>query len=208
MYLKWLILLCLASSWWSTNGLKCRSQEGINESEMKRIVRTCMQRNGNGNQEDNRDNEDNRGRFGSSRRNFDYNQGQQESNQRWQRSLSKSSRDWDRDRENRDNASSAGVGAGEQGQCVAQCFFEELNMVDGNGQPDRRKVSYLLTKDLRDRELRNFYMDTVQQCFSYLENTRNRNNKCSQSRQLVKCLSEYAKAQCDDWDDHSTLLFT
>ncbi|EDW74309.1 Odorant-binding protein 59a [Drosophila willistoni] len=208
MYLKWLILLCLASSWCWTNGLKCRSQEGINESDMKRIVRTCMQRNGNGNQDDNRDNDDNRGRFGNSRRNFDYNQGQQESNgynQRWQRSLSKSSRDW----ENRDNASSAGHGAGEgQGQCVAQCFFEELNMVDGNGQPDRRKVSYLLTKDLKDRELRNFYMDTVQQCFSYLENTRNRNNKCSQSRQLVKCLTEYAKAQCDDWDDHSTILFT
>jgi len=80
--------------------------------------------------------------------------------------------------------------------------------VDSNGQPDRRKVSYLLTKDIRDRALRNFYMDTVQQCFRYLEQSRyQNNNKCGQSRELIKCMSEYAKAQCDDWEEHSNLIF-
>lgn len=121
------------------------------------------------------------------------------------------------------------------GQCVAQCFFEEMNMVgdprdsfqsrnpsekqelipfnshpqvDGNGMPDRRKVSYLLTKDLRDRELRNFFTDTVQQCFRYLEsNGRGRHHKCSAARELVKCMSEYAKAQCEDWEEHGNMLF-
>lgn len=79
--------------------------------------------------------------------------------------------------------------------------------MDGNGMPERRKVSYLLTKDLRDRELRNFFMDTVQQCFRYLETGRGRHNKCAVSQELVKCMSEYAKAQCEDWEEHGNLLF-
>ncbi|XP_033252262.1 odorant-binding protein 59a-like [Drosophila miranda] len=195
----WLILFCLCCC--SVEGLKCRAQEGYGEAELKRVVRSCMHRsgndNGNGNNNGNApdDNEGNRG-YGRKVNRYDYGQeqdGRTNNGYRWQRRLKQT--------ENRNSSESEG------GQCVAQCFFEEMNIADGNGLPDRRKVSYILTKDLRDRELRNFFMDTVQQCFRYLENSRNRNNKCSQSRDLIKCMSEYAKAQCDDWEEYGSLLF-
>jgi len=93
--------------------------------------------------------------------------------------------------------------------CNSNPLSSPPSQVDGNGMPDRRKVSYLLTKDIRERELRNFFTDTVQQCFRYLESTgRGRHNKCSVSRELVKCMSEYAKAQCEDWQEHASMLFT
>nr|XP_017024397.1 odorant-binding protein 59a [Drosophila kikkawai] len=207
MRLLILLVICLSICSHSISSLKCRSQEGLGEAELKRTVRSCMRR-----QDDNED----RGRGQTGRqggghgydfgRNQDDDQDQdRDRNQggrsgygnRWQRSPS-------RQQESRNN-----TGGGDGGQCVAQCFFEEMNMVDGNGMPDRRKVSYLLTKDLRDRELRSFFTDTVQQCFRYLDNVgRSRQNKCAVSRELVKCMSEYAKAQCEDWQEHGNMLFT
>ncbi|ALC42277.1 Obp59a [Drosophila busckii] len=202
--------------------LRCRSQDGPSEAELKRVVRSCMQRNGNNNNQD-----DNERRYGNQRNNFDSSyannqdygyaqaQGQGSNNQqqqqsygnRWQRSLKQS----DMGSNNNNNNNNKGNNTSEMGQCVSQCFFEELNMIDANGQPDRRKVSYLLTKDIRDRELRNFYMDTVQQCFRYLEQSQSRynnnNNRCRMSRELIKCMSEYARAQCDDWEEHDNILF-
>ncbi|XP_034479851.1 odorant-binding protein 59a [Drosophila innubila] len=196
MRLVLLILLCGCCGIWS---LKCRSQDGVSDEELKRIVRGCMQR---------RERDRDRDRQG---------QGQQQSyGNRWQRSLKHSDMNNNRPNNNNNNNNNNNYNNNnnsnnnntELSSCVAQCFFEEMNMVDGNGQPDRRKVSYLLTKDLRDRALRNFYMDTVQQCFRYLEQSRYQsNNKCGQSRELIKCMSEYAKAQCDDWEEHSNLLF-
>ncbi|XP_016991770.2 odorant-binding protein 59a [Drosophila rhopaloa] len=204
MRLLILLLIGLGCCSCCTSALKCRSQEGLAEAELKRTVRGCMRR-----QDDNED----RGRGGQGRQGnghgFEYERDQEE----------EPDRDPDRNMRNRggygnrrtrgfrqsENRNNTG---GDGGQCVAQCFFEEMNMVDGNGMPDRRKVSYLLTKDLRDRELRNFFTDTVQQCFRYLENIgRNRHNKCAVARELVKCMSEYAKAQCEDWEEHGNMLF-
>ncbi|XP_017078826.1 odorant-binding protein 59a [Drosophila eugracilis] len=204
MRLLIVLLICLSCCSYSIFGLKCRSQEGLGEAELKRTIRSCMQR---------QDDSEDRGREGQSRQGstygFDYGRDQNDEdrdrdrnpnimggyNNRRQRGL--------RQTESRNNSTGSSGG-----QCVAQCFFEEMNMVDGNGMPDRRKVSYLMTKDLRDRELRNFYADTVQQCFRYLENnSRNRHNKCTVSRELVKCMSEYAKAQCEDWEEHKNMLF-
>ncbi|XP_017004314.2 odorant-binding protein 59a [Drosophila takahashii] len=210
LFIVLLILTCWSCS---ISGLKCRSQEGLSEGELKRTVRGCMHR-----QDDSEDRGREVGRGGGgggqgrqgNSYGFDYERGQDEEqdrdrnqgnrgdvfgNRRQRRGL--------RPSDSRNNTSSDG------GQCLAQCFFEEMNMVDGNGMPDRRKVSYLLTKDLRDRELRNFFTDTVQQCFRYLESIggRGRHNKCSVSRELVKCMSEYAKAQCEDWGEHGNMLF-
>ncbi|XP_001987771.2 odorant-binding protein 59a, partial [Drosophila grimshawi] len=196
-----LLLLILLGSFAGLHSLRCRSQDGASDAELKRIVRSCMQRSSSSSSNNNNNQDDNDRHYGNPRYNFDssyngqdYGQGQGQSQRqqehsydnRWQRSLKQS--------DNNNNNNNKANNTSEMGSCVAQCFFEEMNMVDGNGQPDRRKVSYLLTKDLRDRELRNFYMDTVQQCFRYLEQSRygsnNNNNKCAQARELIKCMSE------------------
>ncbi|XP_020717722.1 general odorant-binding protein 71 [Ceratitis capitata] len=89
--------------------------------------------------------------------------------------------------------------------CVVHCFFEELNMLNSDDYPDRYKVQYGLTRDLRDRELRNFYTDTIQDCFHYLESQRRR-DKCHYSRDLINCMTEYAKVNCDDWQEFNMVF--
>ncbi|XP_013110107.2 odorant-binding protein 59a [Stomoxys calcitrans] len=89
--------------------------------------------------------------------------------------------------------------------CIAHCFFEELHMLNKNSYPDRHKAVYVLTKDMRDHELRNFYTDTIQECFRYLESQRRR-EKCLFSRDLISCMTEYAKGNCEDWNEFSTMF--
>lgn len=64
---------------------------------------------------------------------------------------------------------------------------------------------YILTKDLRDRELRNFYTDTIQECFRYLEIQKKR-DACQFSRDLITCMTEYAKGNCDDWNEFNIMF--
>eukprot|EP00099_Drosophila_melanogaster_P029385 NP_788429.1 Odorant-binding protein 59a [Drosophila melanogaster] len=195
------LLICLSCGTCSIYALKCRSQEGLSEAELKRTVRNCMHR---------QDEDEDRGRGGQGRQGNGYEYGYGMDHDQEEQDRNPGNRGGYGNRRQRGLRQSDGRNhtSNDGGQCVAQCFFEEMNMVDGNGMPDRRKVSYLLTKDLRDRELRNFFTDTVQQCFRYLEsNGRGRHHKCSAARELVKCMSEYAKAQCEDWEEHGNMLF-
>lgn len=132
------VLLILLGLCCGVNGLKCRSQEGATDGELKRIVRSCMQRSGssgNNNGGNNQD-QDNERYYGNQRYNFDssYNgqergqgQGQQRQQQqsydnRWRRSSKQSD-------SNNNNNNNKGNNTSEMGPCVAQCFFEEMNMV-------------------------------------------------------------------------------
>uniref|UniRef100_A0A1A9X2Z4 Odorant-binding protein n=1 Tax=Glossina brevipalpis TaxID=37001 RepID=A0A1A9X2Z4_9MUSC len=89
--------------------------------------------------------------------------------------------------------------------CLVHCFFEQMQMLNNRHYPDRHKVLYVLTKDIRDHELRNFYTDTIQQCFHYLESLRPR-DKCQFSRDLINCMTEYAKGNCDDWNEFNMMF--
>lgn len=136
------VLLILLGLCCGVNGLKCRSQEGSTDAELKRIVRSCMQRSGssgNNNGGNNQD-QDNERYYGNQRYNFDssYNgqdygqergQGQGQGQQR-QQQQSYDSR-WRRSSKQSDSNSNNNKGnnTSEMGPCVAQCFFEEMNMV-------------------------------------------------------------------------------
>lgn len=87
-----------------------------------------------------------------------------------------------------------------------QCFFEEMKMTSNDGYPDRHKVLHVLTDELRSRELKDFYSDSIQECFEVL-NLERKKEKCEYSRNLVTCLSERAKTNCDDWNDSENILF-
>lgn len=70
--------------------------------------------------------------------------------------------------------------------------------------PDKHKMVNVLAKDVRERELRDFFTDSIQQCFHMVEmmNGRHkRKDKCEFTQDIVTCLTERAKANCDDYAD-------
>lgn len=90
--------------------------------------------------------------------------------------------------------------------CLMQCFFEEMKMTSNEGLPDRHKVLHVITEEIRDRELKDFYTDSIQECFHILD-LGNKSDKCEYSKNLVSCLSERAKTNCDDWNGSTSILF-
>lgn len=90
--------------------------------------------------------------------------------------------------------------------CLMHCFFEEMKMTSNEGFPDRHKVLHVITEQIRDRELKDFYTDSIQECFHILD-LGSKNDKCEYSKNLVTCLSERAKTNCDDWNGSTNVLF-
>lgn len=72
--------------------------------------------------------------------------------------------------------------------------------------PDKHKVIQIITKDLRDKELKEFYVNSIQECFYILELDHPRSAKCEFSTRLLQCLAERARSNCDDWDNR-TIIF-
>lgn len=63
----------------------------------------------------------------------------------------------------------------------------------------------VLTKDIKDHDLKEFYVDSIEECFHILD-MENRNEKCSFSKNIVACLTERAKANCDDFHDETVIF--
>lgn len=61
-----------------------------------------------------------------------------------------------------------------------------------------------MTKDVRDAQLKEFYVDSIQECHRILEMDYVR-EKCTFARHLVTCLSERARANCEDFRE--SMLF-
>lgn len=62
----------------------------------------------------------------------------------------------------------------------------------------------VLTRDVRDREVKEFYVDSIQECFHVVENSDNynrRKDKCDNAFKIITCLSERAKTNCDDYQN-------
>ncbi|XP_055837561.1 general odorant-binding protein 71 [Episyrphus balteatus] len=244
-----LILLIVCSCILVSLGIKCRTDEGPSDEDLKRITRSCMRKiseNGgryNQNQSDSSygtyDNWD----YDEYNRDDRFRQGNRERLQMRGRSKrSGNDRKYDltnRERNGNQNSRTSGntnsnnnynnhhgnsMGGNSNNHtsygdrrsrdmqndqdraCVVHCFFEELNVLNNDDYPDKHKFTYILTKDIRDRELRGFYTDTIQECFHYVE-TQRRKDKCQFSREIINCMTEYAKSNCEDWQDH-TLIFT
>ncbi|GAB0096386.1 General odorant-binding protein 71 [Sergentomyia squamirostris] len=196
-------------------GLKCQTDDGPTEEDVKRVVRVCMKKIGESFDEDSNDYDDD---------------DQQDSDQDNYRSRNRDhlrGRQGRYRRSNYRNTDRGGGGGGNRysgyGQnqnqsqsnydrrseydrsCLIHCFFQEMKMTNEDELPDKHKVLHVLTKELRDRQLKDFYTDSIQECFHILEMDQRR-EKCDFSRNLIFCLGERAKANCDDWND-TTVLF-
>nr|XP_003705223.2 PREDICTED: general odorant-binding protein 71 [Megachile rotundata]XP_012145126.1 PREDICTED: general odorant-binding protein 71 [Megachile rotundata] len=83
--------------------------------------------------------------------------------------------------------------------CVVQCFFNELNVVDQKGFPERDLVIPLMTQNIQDPELKDFVEESIIECFHYLES--NKREKCEFSQNLLTCLAEKGQQRCEDWEN-------
>lgn len=78
-------------------------------------------------------------------------------------------------------------------------------MTSNEGFPDKHKVLHVITEEIRDRELKDFYTDSIQECFHILD-LGNKSDKCDYAKNLVTCMSERAKSNCDDWNGSNNIL--
>ncbi|XP_062562362.1 general odorant-binding protein 71-like [Armigeres subalbatus] len=118
---------------------------------------------------------------------------------------------YNRDRDNfmqpSSNSSGNGTSNTERDRaCMMQCFFQEMKMTNNEGFPDKHKVLHVVTKDLRDFDLRDFYTDSIQECFHMISMDNKLKDKCDYSMKFVMCLADRGQANCNDWDNE-TIMF-
>lgn len=66
-----------------------------------------------------------------------------------------------------------------------------------------------LTKDIREHEIKDFYVDSIQECFHMIDNMDNynrRKNKCDVALTLITCLTERAKTNCEDFQNNMIIF--
>lgn len=81
-------------------------------------------------------------------------------------------------------------------------FFPAFEQTNNEDFPDKRKMLQILTKDIREQEVREFYVDSIQECFHMVDNMDNynrRKNKCDVAMTMMNCLTERAKTNCNDF---------
>lgn len=90
----------------------------------------------------------------------------------------------------------------------APFFFSFLSSQTNNeGFPDKHKALHVMTKELRDRELKDFYTDSIQECFHMMDiDPKLRRDNCFYSKNLITCLAERAKMNCADWDGETVIF--
>lgn len=78
---------------------------------------------------------------------------------------------------------------------------------NNEGFPDKNKALHILTKELRDRELKDFYSDSIQECFRMMDvDLKLYRDNCLFSKTLTTCLAQRAEENCADWSEE-TLVF-
>lgn len=150
----------------------------------------------------------NNGRFGRYKRQY-YNDNPNNGygNNGYQQNMQR----YDRDRNNFQNSNgknfrNASDNVNRDRACLMQCFFQELKMTNNEGFPDKHRVLHVITKDLRDNELRDFYTDSIQECFHMVGMDTKLKDKCDYSMKFVTCLADRGRANCNDWDTE-TIVF-
>ncbi|XP_011055418.1 PREDICTED: general odorant-binding protein 71 isoform X2 [Acromyrmex echinatior] len=83
----------------------------------------------------------------------------------------------------------------QQEQCITQCFFNELNMVDQKGYPEQVSIIQFMTRNTHNPELQDLIEEAVIECFHYLDSDA-RQNACYFSENLLTCLIDKGKEVC------------
>lgn len=87
-------------------------------------------------------------------------------------------------------------------------FFDFFLLKTNNEDfPEKRKMLQVLTKDIREQAVREFYVDSIQECFHMVDEQYNhKKNKCDVALTIVTCLTERARTNCEDFDNNMVLF--
>lgn len=67
----------------------------------------------------------------------------------------------------------------------------------------------VLTRNIRDAELKQFFVDSIQECFymiAHMDDYRRQKDSCDMSATIAHCLSQRAKANCEDFNEDSMII--
>ncbi|XP_043278512.1 general odorant-binding protein 71 isoform X2 [Venturia canescens] len=89
----------------------------------------------------------------------------------------------------------------DRAECMTQCLFDELNMVDQRGFPERGSVIEVMTREIQDPSLRDFIEESISECYHYLKADPNNREKCTFANNLMNCFADKGRDKCEDWED-------
>lgn len=84
-----------------------------------------------------------------------------------------------------------------------------LKKTNNEDYPEKRKMLQVLTKDIREKEVKEFYVDSIQECFHVVDNMDSyirHKNKCDVAFLIIECLTERAKTNCEDFNNGMMLF--
>nr|SAJ59023.1 putative odorant-binding protein [Triatoma brasiliensis] len=82
--------------------------------------------------------------------------------------------------------------------CVIHCIFRQMKMVSDESYLNRNTVLNVLTRRIKDQELKAFIQEAINECFENLDP--DDEEICDYSKSFAMCLEEKGKSNCDDWD--------
>ena len=90
---------------------------------------------------------------------------------------------------------------------ISVSAYFSSNQTNAEGFPDKHKALHVLTKELRDRELKDFYASSVHECFHMIDmDPKRHRDNCFYSKTVLSCLAESAKMNCADWDGETVIF--
>ncbi|XP_015126597.1 general odorant-binding protein 71 isoform X2 [Diachasma alloeum] len=72
--------------------------------------------------------------------------------------------------------------------------------VDRRGYPERVAVTRVMTQGIQNPALRDFIEESILECFHLMPSIISC-DKCAFSQNLVNCLTDKGKKECEDWND-------
>ncbi|XP_018324649.1 general odorant-binding protein 71 [Agrilus planipennis] len=81
--------------------------------------------------------------------------------------------------------------------CIIRCLLEQMNVINKTGFPDRQKLAKELLKNVIGRDAEEFFQDSINDCYRQMDGRYL--DKCEFSTELILCLINKGKANCNDW---------
>ncbi|XP_022916562.1 odorant-binding protein 59a [Onthophagus taurus] len=171
----------------STNGLECGNASGLNTTELRVLLKTCIFKENLDTKQNKTENNDYNNEYDDSYFYDDFLGGNE------------------RNQTENDKETTTEEIFNHPGRCTYHCIFKKLNIIDQDGFPDHEKVSQNLKVEAKNDELKDFLQDSIDECFQVTQ--AEELDVCDFSYNFFKCLAEKARDNCSDWPLTDSLVY-